>query len=365
MKLSLCVFMILLGILIYPLKGVEGSYTVNTPEVSTPTKGDSFSVAIEGGDLLSVDIRDAALGEVLQHISDKNGIIFSIPPSLAQDKVMVRFSRFKVDEGLNKILTSYNRIFIYSKTSDDTSNSTGLTEVRIYPRLQEQGKKSKETPLVIHPGVSLSSPVTTEHTEDASQGASVKNPPRDRGSMVKLEDYSKALQDRNPKRRIDAGKTLGWAGDENVLGTLSKALQDKDPRVKKEAEKALGEIGKSLKEQNKGEEQEEVTDPEDVMPPSEREASLSLSTGSGGGVNLELDNGVPLRAVQFTLNGAELSEIRTTPRAEGFLAKYNEKNGRVVLVSLTGQKIAPGNGPIAEIICNNTGAQLSNIKLSK
>ena len=183
--------------------------------------------------------------------------------------------------------------------------------------------------------------------------------------MIRLEDYSKAIKDKNPKKRVNAVKTLGWVGDERVVGTLATALQDKNPLVKKEAKKALGEIGESLKEESKGEEQEEVTDPEDVMPPSEDEASLNISPGSAGGVNLLLDNIVPVRAVQFTLNGAKMSDVRTTPRAEGFLARYNEKNGTVVLVSLTGKKIAPGSGPIAEIVCDNPSAQITNKKITK
>jgi len=78
---------------------------------------------------------------------------------------------------------------------------------------------------------------------------------------------------------------------------------------------------------------------------------LSLVCISENVAVIELDNPVPVRGVQFTLNGAKPTEVRTTSRTEGFFAQYNEKNGTVVLVSLSGSKIAPGIGPIAEIIC--------------
>jgi len=284
---------------------------------------------------------------------------------VAQDKLMVRFSRVKMDEGLSRILAGYDRIFIYSTDSGDNATTAGLTKVRIYSRFQVQGKKSKETALVIRPGAPLSLPVSTGHAEKASNNTPAISASLEKRSMIQLEDYSKALQDKNPNKRIDAVKTLGWVGDESVLPTLAQAWQDKDPRVKKEAEKALGDIGKDLKEKNRSEEQEEAKNPEDVMPPSEREASLYLSESGGGVVNLELDNGIPLGAVQFTVNGANLREVNTTPRSEGFFARYNEKNGTVVLVSMQGQKIAPGNGPIAEIVCDNPSAQITNIKMSK
>jgi hypothetical protein len=242
-----------------------------------------------------------------------------------------------------------------------------LTAVRIYSRLQIEGKNGREKALIISPGASLAAPANALRAESDPRRTTPreKDSSLERRSRIKLEDYSKALNDKNAQKRVDAVQTLGWVGDESVLPTLAQVWQDKDPRVKNEAKKALEDIGKDLKEKNKGQEQEEARNPDDVKPPSEQEASLQLTDAGGGSVNLDLDNGIPVRAVQFTLKGAGLSEVRTTDRTEGFVARYNEKNSTVVLLSMSGQTIAPGNGPIAEIVCKNPDAQITNIKMSK
>ncbi len=97
----------------------------------------------------------------------------------------------------------------------------------------------------------------------------------------------------------------------------------------------------------------------------EKKALLDIKAGSGNTLNVDLTNSVPVRGLQFTLSGVKITEVRTTKRAAGFLAKFNEKNGAVVLISTAEERIAPGKGPIAEVICDKPGsAQLSGIKMA-
>ena len=82
-------------------------------------------------------------------------------------------------------------------------------------------------------------------------------------------------------------------------------------------------------------------------------------------IGLELENTVPIRGVQCVLKGAKISEIRTTERTKGYLTKFNEATGILILVDMSGKKIPPGTGPIAEVVCDNpSSASLSDIKLA-
>ena len=96
------------------------------------------------------------------------------------------------------------------------------------------------------------------------------------------------------------------------------------------------------------------------------DAILKLVEVSENTLGIDLTNDVPVRGVQFTLEGVNVIEIRTTSRTEGFFARVNEENGTVVLVSLSGKNISPGKGLIAEILHDNGGsASLSEIKIVK
>jgi hypothetical protein len=102
-----------------------------------------------------------------------------------------------------------------------------------------------------------------------------------------------------------------------------------------------------------------------VKPQSEKMATLTIKAGSGNTLNVDLTNSVPVRGMQFTLSGVKITEVRTTKRAAGFLAKFNDGNGAVILISAADERIAPGKGPIAEVICDKPGsAQLSGIKMA-
>ena len=352
LKLSILIILITTLGISYNL--TQGSYSKNPSGVSAVSSEGYLFTELVGG-LLTVDIRDVSLEEVLQEISTQNGIRFFLPPSLGEEKIMVRFSNCKIDEGLNKILTAYNRIFIYTEEDPNPHQSslTRLTEVRIYPRSYKGNKKGKWEV------TSVKSPKALKPSKESK---SKDKAARRFGKEESATSY-KSWGKKNPKMSVDKVRKLAERGDAKAIESLASALKDKSPEVRKEAEKALEEIGKELKDESENDSQ---TD-EDVEEPEEGgETNLTLAKGSGNGVNLELSNNIPVRGVQFTLNGTKPTEIHTTSRTEGFFAKVNEKNGMVVLVSISGKKIAPGTGPIAEIICDNTGsAQLSDVKVSE
>lgn len=97
-----------------------------------------------------------------------------------------------------------------------------------------------------------------------------------------------------------------------------------------------------------------------------KDATLKIAESSGNTVGIELTNSVPVRGVQFTIKGVKATKVRTTSRTAGFLADFNKESGIVILVSTSGNEIAPGTGLIAEIISDKGGsASLSGIKIGK
>lgn len=96
------------------------------------------------------------------------------------------------------------------------------------------------------------------------------------------------------------------------------------------------------------------------------DATLKIVTGSDNTLGIELTNSVPIRGVQFTLKGAVMNEIRTTARSKDFLTDFYKESGKVVILSPKGDKIAPGSGLIAEVVCTKIdSASLAEIKLVK
>ena len=105
--------------------------------------------------------------------------------------------------------------------------------------------------------------------------------------------------------------------------------------------------------------------PQNPMTLESNDAKLKIVASEKNVIGLELENTVPIRGVQCALKGTKISEIRTTERTKGYLSKFNEATGILILVDMSGKKIPPGTGPIAEVVCDSPGsASLSDIKLA-
>ena len=94
------------------------------------------------------------------------------------------------------------------------------------------------------------------------------------------------------------------------------------------------------------------------------EPALSLKAGGKNTAKLELQSDIPVRALQFSVTGAKITEVRATGRAKGFFSKFNEKNGMVIILSTAGEEIDPGKGEVAEIVCDKPAtAKLADVKI--
>ena len=105
---------------------------------------------------------------------------------------------------------------------------------------------------------------------------------------------------------------------------------------------------------------------EDQPEEPQENISLQLVAIEEDMAGIDLTNTVPVRGVQFTIEGVEIADVRTTSRSENFMANYNEENGRVIILSLGGDEIAPGEGFIVEILYDGDGvARLSEIVIAE
>lgn len=96
------------------------------------------------------------------------------------------------------------------------------------------------------------------------------------------------------------------------------------------------------------------------------EATLKAVPLRENTIGIELTNSIPIRGVQFTLEGARMNEMRTTSRSQNLLADFNKESGKVVILSTSGDAIPPGSGLIAELVCDKSDAvSLSEIKMVK
>ena len=161
---------------------------------------------------------------------------------------------------------------------------------------------------------------------------------------------------------------------------LSCTLSPEEPEVKDPVEeigeeKPADEIDVDQQPEEIGEEPpeddidkdqpEEPQQPQEPQQP-EQNISLQLVDIAEDMVGIDLMNTVPVRGVQFTIEGVAIADVLTTSRSEDFMASFNEESGRVLIVSLAGDEILPGGGLIAEILFDGNGlARLSEIVIAE
>ena len=352
------------------------SLSQGKPEAKSALSMGSLTAKLEN-DLLSVDIKDAPLEEVLRKLADQTGISFSLPPSLCQNRLMVRFANFDIDRGINKVLASYNRVFIYDQADANKGSGTGtLREVRIY--IQEQNKiGSSEKPLIISASKSAQNPAGTDKAENkqAENKQVVKSPPRE-NTVKSLKEWSKDLQEGDEAAKINAVRGLARMGD-GALGPLTSALEDPNPEVSRAAESALTDLYANMEAENNlpgsgGNQQEQTIE---GAPRFAIDTAGAINEGSGNQMEVDIRlSDVPEKLItsgfmirydpsQMNITGADVYDgsslsgpwdsdmTNTVANPAGQLGKY------MVIVGNLGS-VAPdenGNINIARLRINCTG----------
>lgn len=330
----------------------QGSYSIEHPEVrSISSGGYLFTEVVD--DLLTVDIRDVPLEEVLKHLSDQNGITFFLSPSLGKEKVMVRFSNFKIDDGLNKILASYNRIFIYSKEDCNSHEppTTRLTEVRIYPRFQKTDKQGK---LAVTPGIhSKASQHSLENKDTKRYGMKDSGVS---GGKKSVETLSKSMKNKNFGARGRDVKQSAMIGKGKAARTLASTIKNKNQEVNKESDKTLQKMGEDLNEEND----------DDFPPDADEEEEPVPSDGGSPNFDIDVSNDSQGQGKEIAI---QLNDVPEQLLTAGFLITYDPSNVSIANVdvhdgsALTGpwdrdmtKKYQDANGPGTYMVaCGNLG----------
>ena len=299
------------------------SLSQGKPEAKSALSMGSLTAKLEN-DLLSVDIKDAPLEEVLRKLADQTGISFSLPPSLCQNRLMVRFANFDIDRGINKVLASYNRVFIYDQADANKGSGTGtLREVRIY--IQEQNKTgSSEKPLIISASKSAQNPAGTDKAENkpAENKQVLKTPPRE-NTVKSLKEWSTDLQAGDEAAKINAVQGLARMGD-GALGPLTSALEDPNPEVSRAAESALTDLYANMEAENNlpgsgGNQQEQTIE---GAPRFAIDTAGAINEGSGNQMEVDI----------------RLSDVPEKLITSGFMIQYDPSQ-----MNITGADVYDGS----------------------
>jgi len=141
--------------------------------------------------------------------------------------------------------------------------------------------------------------------------------------------------------------------------------EGKDPVEEIGEEQPADEIDVDQPPEEIGEEPPEDDIDKDQPEEPRQYISLQLVEISEDMVGIDLTNTVPVRGVQFDIEGVQIIDISTTSRSDDFIASFNQGNGTVIIVSFAGNEIAPGKGTIAEILFDGNGlARLSEIVIA-
>ena len=171
----------------------------------------AIHVNIQRG-LLTVDLRDAPLAEVLRAIGERAGLKVAIDGE-ASSLVTESFAGVPLEEGIKRLVGDASLVFKYAASPGDAS-AVALSEVWIYVR----------------------SPGDQEVT-----GADVNEQP----DVATSENWvNQALLRPEPVARLDAVRELARQPEEATVGVLGQILSgDEDPIVRREAAAALGRVG--------------------------------------------------------------------------------------------------------------------------
>jgi hypothetical protein len=195
-----------LGILVAALVLVSERQVLADPDGTS-----AIHVNIQWG-LLTVDLRDAPLAEVLRTIGERAGLKVAIHGD-AGGLVTKSFAGIPLEEAIKRLVGDAPLVLKYATSSGETA-IVALSEVLIYMR---------------SPG------------DQKATGADVNEQP----DVATSENWvDQALLRPEPGSRLDAVRELARQPEEATVGVLGQIVSgDEDPIVRREAAAALGRVG--------------------------------------------------------------------------------------------------------------------------
>ncbi len=196
-----------------PASPATSQPSASQPATSQPSA--SQKVTVERG-VVTVDVRDMPLADVLRNISEQSGINIEVH-SGGSVKVTQSFSDVGVDEGIRRLAPAYNVVLVYGN-DESKPGASRLVEVHVY----ETSSKSPVTAVVNPQQRSTQLSKVRELSREARRA--------DPGAVLSLTGL--LAGDPDPAIRRSAAEALAGVRSPEAVTALRGGLSDQDPTVR-------------------------------------------------------------------------------------------------------------------------------------
>ena len=193
----------------------------------------AIQVAIQHG-LLTVDVREAPLADLLQMIGERAGLRVTIHGNV-KTLVTDSFAGLSLGEGIRRVVGANGLVLIYAPSRGEAGASL-LTEVRVY---------HSPPAAILSKGTDPKKPAEATRPLDSDRATRLKAVQalarrRDEAAIAALAQT--LAQDEDPIVRAQAALALATIGGAQAAAALTTALEDKDPSVRIEAVRAFARV---------------------------------------------------------------------------------------------------------------------------
>jgi hypothetical protein len=196
----------------------------------------SATVTVRQG-LLTVDVRDARLADVLHLIGERAGLQVSIDDAVG-DLITAVFNDVPLDQGIRRLVRGNSLVLLYvsPKGSEGTPQ---LTEVRVYGAAPP-GDHTPGRAELRADGEAAAKPMTPVRDPDPRVRAEAVAGLKEIGGEHAAWGLTAALRDDDPSVRLEAVRALSAVGGATARKALATELRkDPDPQVRLEAARTL------------------------------------------------------------------------------------------------------------------------------
>jgi HEAT repeat protein len=190
------------------------------PREETP--GSPLALHVEGG-LLSADVRDVPLGDVLHDIAEQAAVKLEIHSGGA-DRVTDSFTGVRLGEGIRRLARGHDVILIYGAAQNGAERGR-LVEAHVY---------EASAPVVSSTVDPSARPARLRAVVELTRQAQQQQP----GALASLTGLLSG--DADPVVRARAAAALGTIGGPEAAAALTAALGDQDASVRVSAVSSLG-----------------------------------------------------------------------------------------------------------------------------
>ena len=188
------------------------------------TVREKISIKVEDK-LISAEIDDSSLGDILDKISQQIDIKYNIPVSSFHHNVSVRFQKLRPLEAIARILKGHNYV-VLSKRRENSSDKVNVThEIRLYVLTSYTSERKTVASSRGTESGPMTPPASSKRHSNFSPTSVTDNP------IVEDIDHT-GLGDKIPVRRVRALEALVSEHDTDALPIMLGALMDEEPDVR-------------------------------------------------------------------------------------------------------------------------------------